>query len=88
MKNEQLNDLEEELRELLTKAEKVLGYEADDINQVVEDLLSLNKEESDVLAADIIDIQEDMIITEEYYDENENEDPFNTLYDQDSDPDI
>jgi hypothetical protein len=88
MKDEQLDNLEEELQELLARAEKFLGYQADDINHIVEDLLSLNKDEADILAADIMSIEEDMIIVEGYYEEDENEDPFNTLYDQDTDSDL
>jgi hypothetical protein len=83
--DEQINSLQEELEELLVKAEKILDYKSEDINEVVEKLLILNTEESDTLAADIISIEDDMIITEEYYSEIESEDPFTNLYDQDSD---
>jgi hypothetical protein len=83
--DEQIYSLQEELEELLVKAEKILDYKSEDINEVVEKLLILNTEESDELAADIISIEEDMIITEEYYSEIDSENPFNNLYDQDSD---
>ena len=86
--NDQINSLEEELQELLDRAEKLLGYKTEDINQVVEDLLSLNTNQADALASDIMDIEEDMVITEEYYTEIDSDDPFTSLYDQDSDPDI
>ena len=84
--DDQMNGLEDELQELLEKAENVLGYKPDDINQVVEDLLSKNTEESIAIATCIMDIEEDMIVTEEYYiDENEtSDDPYSNLYDQDS----
>lgn len=82
----QINNLEEELQELLDKAEKILGYKADDVNMVVEDLLTLNSEEANTLATDIMDLEEDMILTEEYYaDYEEKDDPFLNLYDQDED---
>lgn len=88
--DDQMNDLEEELQELLEKAENLLGYKTDDINQVVEDLLSKNTEESIAIATCIMDIEEDMIVTEEYYiDENEtSDDPYSNLYDSDSDSDL
>ncbi len=85
----QINNLEEELQELLDKAEKILGYKADDVNMVVEDLLTLNSEEANTLATDIMDLEEDMILTEEYYaDYEEKDDPFLNLYDSDSDSDL
>ena len=84
--DDQINSLEDELQELLDNAEKILGYKADDVNMVVEDLLTLGSEEATTLAADIMDIEEDMIVTEEYYTEDDNkDDPFNNLYDEDSD---
>lgn len=83
--DEQMNNLEDELQELLDKAEIVLGYKLEDINQIAEDLLSKNTEESIDLATNILDIEEDMIITEEYFYENESiDDPFINLYDEDS----
>lgn len=82
----QINNLEDELQELLEKAEKILGYKADDVNMVVEDLLTLNSDDATALATDIMDIEDDMIVTEEYYsDIDEKDDPFVNLYDQDED---
>jgi len=87
--DDQINNLEEELQELLDSAEKILGYKADDVNMVVEDLLTLGSEEATTLAADIMDIEEDMIVTEEYYTDVDNkDDPFNNLYDEDLDSSI
>lgn len=84
--NEQINNLEEELQELLDKAEKILEYKSDDINMVVEDLLTKNTEESITLATDIMDIEEDILVSNEsYYNDQNLEDPFNNLYDEDSD---
>lgn len=81
----QMNNLEDELQELLNKAEFLLGYKSEDVNQITEDLLSKNTEESISLATIIMDIEEDMIITEEYYYENDSvDDPFANLYDEDS----
>ncbi len=81
--DEQIYTLEEDLQELLDKSEKILGYKPDSINQAVENLLTLNTNIGDSLAADIISIEEDMIVTDEYYSEEENENPFDTLYDED-----
>jgi len=87
--NEQLDNLEEDLDELLIKSEKILGYKSENLNDIVEDLLSHNTEESTILANDIMDIEEDMIIMEEFFDDTPIEDdPFNTLYDQDEDLNI
>lgn len=83
--DEQIGNLEEELQELLRKAEKILDHKVEDINHVIEDLLILDTDESDILVTDIMDIEEDMIITEEYYSEFEEDNPFNNLYDQDED---
>ncbi len=82
----QMNSLEDELQELMNRAEIILEYKSDDINMVVEDLLTKNTEESIALATDIINVEDDMIVTKEYYvDENENlDDPFSNLYDEDS----
>jgi hypothetical protein len=85
--DEEINSLEEDLQELLNKSEKILGYRIDNVNQIVEDLLNFNTEVSIALAADIMDIDEDMIITKNYYmdeiDETFNDDPFNNLKDID-----
>jgi len=84
--DDQMNNLEDELQELLNKAEIVLGYKSENINQIVEDLLSKNTENCIYLATNIMDIEEDMIITEEYFYENDSvDDSFINLYDEDSD---
>jgi DNA-directed RNA polymerase subunit F len=85
--DEQISNLEEELNEILRKAEKILGHKAEDINETVEELLSLNNDEAEILAADIVDIEDDMIVTEENYEETI-EEPFNNLYNEDEDPDL
>lgn len=83
--DDQITSLQDELQELLEKAESLLNYKSEDINQIIEDLLSLNSDESIAIATDIMDIEEDMIITEEYYSETELlDDPFINLYDEDS----
>lgn len=85
--NDQMVDLEEELQVLLNEAEKILDYQSEDINEIVEDLLSLNTEESISLATNIMEIEEDILLTEEYYfdvNEEDIEDPFDNLYDEDS----
>lgn len=82
----QMNSLEDELQELLERTEKILDYKSEDINQVVEDLLSLNTEESTALATDIIEIEEDILLVNEefYYENDQTDDPFVNLYDEDS----
>jgi len=84
---DEIFELEDQLCELLNRAEKILGYRSEDVNQVVEDLLSLNGDVSDTLATDIMDIEEEMIIIEDFYfdDSNLDDDPFFNLYDEDSD---
>jgi hypothetical protein len=81
----QMNSLEDELQELMDKAELILEYKSGDINMIVEDLLSKNTEESITLATDIMDIEEDILVSNEnfYYEDENIDDPFNNLYDED-----
>lgn len=81
--NEQINNLEEDLQELLEKAEKILGFKTEGINTTVKELLKLDDQNASILASDILDIEDDIIKTEEYYIEEEIDDPFNSLYDED-----
>jgi hypothetical protein len=83
----QMNSLEDELQELMDKAEVILEYKSDDINLIVEDLLAKNTEESITLATDIMDIEEDILVSNEdyYYEDEISDDPFNNLYDEDED---
>ena len=83
--NEQITNLEDDLQELLEKAEIIIGYKTDGIRETVNELMSLNTQKSVVLATDILDIEEDIIRTEEYEDEEEYDDPFTTLYNEDED---
>jgi hypothetical protein len=82
-----MNSLEDELQELMDKAEIILEYKSDDINMIVEDLLAKNTEESITLATDIMDIEEDILVSNEdyYYEDEISDDPFNNLHDEDED---
>ena len=83
----QIDNLEEQLDELISKSEKILGYNSENVNQIVEDLLSTNTEEASALAADIMDLEEDLILTEEFYSDEyfeDEDDPFSNLYDEDT----
>lgn len=83
--NEQIDSLEEELQELLNEAEKMIGHKPEGINQTIKDLKSLKTKKSKALAEDIIDIQDEIIATEEFSEEVViKDDPFITLYDEDS----
>lgn len=81
----QIYNLEEELQEMLDKAEFILEYKSDDINMIVEDLLAKNTEESIILATDIMDIEEDILVSNEsyYYEDISDDNPFNSLCDDD-----
>lgn len=87
IKEQEINNLKNDLDEMIEKAEKILGYVSDNTNQLVKDLLSLRTKKSSMLANDIIDTQEEVIHMEEDYYKEEAEivdDPFFTLYDEDS----
>ena len=82
----QMNSLEDELQELMDRAEIILEYKSDDINLIVEDLLAKNTEESITLAINIMNIEEDILVSnEDYYEDEISDDPFNNLYDEDND---
>lgn len=84
--NSELDNLEEQLQELFDKSEKILGYKSEGINETVKKLLYLNTKESKELANDILEIENDIISTEEFFtEEDSNDDPFLTLYDEDED---
>jgi NADH dehydrogenase FAD-containing subunit len=79
--------LEEELQELIDKADIILGYKSECLSQIAKDLLNFNTVESNILANDIMEIDADIINLREKneYDNYETEnDPFTTLYDEDS----
>lgn len=80
--NVTINNLEEDLQEFLSDAEKILGYETEGINNTVNDLLSLNTNVSVELARDILDVENDITLTEEFL--TEEDDPFNSLFDEDN----
>jgi len=83
--NEQIDNLEEELQKLLTQAEKMLGHKTEGINQTIKDLKLLRIKKAKALAEDIIDIQDEIIATEEFYEEEViKDDLFVNLYDEDS----
>ena len=70
-------------QELLEDAEKLLGYKTEGIKETVNELLKLNKSNATILASDSLDIEEDIIRTEDYYEDYDDDDPFTTLYDED-----
>ena len=77
------NNLEEDLQEFLNDAEKILGYETEGLNDTVNNLLSLNTNDSIELARDILDVENDITLTEEFFTEDV-DDPFNNLFDEDN----
>ena len=87
LSNDTIDALEEDLQELLNKADIILGYKCESINQTIKNLLNLNTIESNILANDIMEIDIDISNMKERYEydnyETEN-DPFTTLYDEDS----
>jgi len=86
--NDPIDNLEEDLQELLDKADKILNYnKSENISQTVRDLLIFNTIESNILANDIMDVEADIINIREKYEDDDYEtenDPFTTLYDEDS----
>lgn len=80
--NEELLILEENLQEFLDKSEKILDSKSG-INETLQNLFILNTKESISLANDIIATQDDIKEIETYYNELE-DNPFNYLYDEDS----
>jgi len=79
---DEICNLNEDLDELIIKSEKMLGYTSNGINQTIKDLLNINTKESITLAKDIISIEEDISIINNYYDDIE-DDPFINLYNED-----
>jgi len=86
IKEQEIENLKCDLDEMIEKAEKIIGYVSDNTNQLVRDLLFMRTKESTILANDIMDTQEDIFrMEEDYYNEDEMvDDPFFTLYDEDS----
>mgnify|MGYP001769834972 CR=1 FL=1 len=80
--NEELLILEENLQEFLDKSEKILDSKSG-INETLQNLFILNTKESISLANDIIATQDDIKEIETYYNKLE-DNPFNYLYDEDS----
>ena len=84
--NDQLNDLEDEMEMFLNNAEEILGYKPEGINDTINELLSKNTKNSKELVDDILDVQNDIALTEEFFtEESEDDDPFSTLYTEDND---
>jgi ElaB/YqjD/DUF883 family membrane-anchored ribosome-binding protein len=84
--NDQLNDLEDEMELFLNNAEEILGYKPEGINDTINELLSKNTKNSKELVDDILDVQNDIALTEEFFtEESEDDDPFSTLYTEDND---
>ena len=87
-KNQLLSEidiLQEDLQEMIDKSEKILGYKSESVNQVVNDLLILNTDKSRILANDILEIDNDINILENYQEEIFKDDPFYTLKSEDED---
>lgn len=72
----EIDNLEDELQEFLNDAEKVLGYKTEGINDTINDLMSFNTKNSIELTKDILDVENDLILTEEFFTE-EDDDSFN-----------
>lgn len=85
--DQQILSLEEDLHELLTKAEKLIG-DYDGLDEMVNELLKLNTKESKMLASDIVDINSELTNLEDERDDivvDADDDPFSTLYNEDDD---
>jgi len=81
--NSEIETLKEDLQEMLDKSEIILGYKSGGIDQIMEDLLKLNTDKSNLLSNDIFEIQTDLNILNNYIEERDN--PFNTLRDEEED---
>lgn len=82
--DQQIYTLEEDLQEMLIKAEKLIKRRFKGTSEIVQDLMLLNTKQSKMLASDIIDIRTEMLsLEEEKYYEPDMDSPYIELYNED-----
>ena len=82
----QIDDLENELDTFLNNAQSILGYEPEGINDTINELLYKNTSDSKSLANDMMEVLDDISLTEEFFSEEiSKDDPFSNLYNEDDD---
>ena len=82
--DQQIYTLEEDLQEMLIKAEKLIKKRFKGTNEIVEDLMLLNTKQSKMLASDIIDTRTEMLsLEEEKYYVPDIDSPYIELYNED-----
>lgn len=85
--DQQISFLKAELDDKLFRAGKIIGYKSYGIEQIIEKLLSINSNNSKMLASDISSINNELevLIEDRENIELDYDDPYQTLYNEDND---